>query len=234
MSPGDHTIWFVPKMPYALSARRIFEHAQYRQVNPFAVSLAEVSSAATAAAVIDVVALRGDELELTGLTAAHLEYRERCLPVLGESRISLRLWAREGCGRRARAFVLRLARRHALRQATLRNLSMQGLRAEELQRSGLMAWLGRQDPEARLAGADLRAAFDLSGCGWPCCRTWKNRAPSCISRRPRRAPYPRRGAAGIASRTSVASCASSIASSAIASRPWSATASGARTAIGRP
>lgn len=208
MERGPTLEWPVPGAPFALSARRIHEHARLRQVNPFRVSLAEISTAEQAGAVIDLIATSDIDSALTGLTLAGLRDLLRSRTMLGPHWHPVRKAVREGAAREAQAFVLKLARASAARRATrnppapllppaqpgdvlgvpqlhsrlcdyleqnptqrqrpaqwlatLTNLAARGLREEELQRSGLQAWL-RSRPEGELLyAADLRAAVDFS------------------------------------------------------------------------
>lgn len=208
MQRGPRLEWPVPGAPFALSARRIHEHARLRQVDPFGVSLAAIRTAKHAESVIDLVAIHDFGSELTGLTLADLHDLPRSRAALGTGWHPVRKAVREGAARAALASVLQLARATAARRAvrnapapllppsqhhdpfgvphlrsrlcdylernptqrqrpaqwlsTLANLATQGLRQEELQRSGLPRWLESRRADELLGAADLRSAVDFS------------------------------------------------------------------------
>lgn len=118
MERGPRLEWPVPGAPFALSARRIHEHARLRQVNPFPVPLAGISRLGETDAVIDVLAVHDAGSELTGITLSDLQDARSGVEELGAAWPAVRRALRSGAAREVRAFVLQVARASAARRAT--------------------------------------------------------------------------------------------------------------------
>jgi len=197
-----------PRGQFGLSVRRLYEHVELRQRNPFAALLGKVTTASDAGALVDVIefdSLGYRRLALSMRDLADLRISE---PLLGDAAFAARESAKRLEARlmRAHAFdlVLNLNRRRAARSvpepflpapaaedllgvpglhsrvrgylaenertrrearqwlATLRNLSVRGLRVDELQHCGLTTLLETCADERRVfTGRDLLQAIDF-------------------------------------------------------------------------